>query len=178
MDYRPNIDAVRYFAHDILPIVRRTHPEMRFIIAGRNPARSVRRLSRLPGVVVTGVVPNIHCFLQGASVVVAPFRIAQGVQNKILEALITGVPVVSTRRPARAFRELSFELLILADTADDFAKAVCGVLERPELKQQCEAAIPNLRQQLEWKAKLAHLEELLTNLVRPAESARLLTAQI
>src|SRR5712691_11260778 len=98
MDYRPNIDAVCYFTDEILPLVHKSHPDLKFLVVGRNPSRRVRRLARLRGVIVTGAVPEVYPYLRGAIAAVAPFRICQGVQNKILEALAVGLPVVATPR--------------------------------------------------------------------------------
>lgn len=87
MDYYPNAEAAAWFAREIFPELRRRDPDLRFAVVGRNPARTVRRLAELPGVLVTGTVPDMRPYLDGALAVVAPMRIARGVQNKVLEAL-------------------------------------------------------------------------------------------
>src|SRR5262249_9789420 len=102
MSYLPNVDAVEHFAEDILPRVRERYPEMKFVVVGRDPVRRVCRLARKPGVIVTGTVPSVETYLAGSSAVVAPFRIAHGIQNKLLEALAMGKPVISTPGPAAA----------------------------------------------------------------------------
>src|SRR6185436_3795466 len=96
MDYFPNVDAVQYLSASILPRVRDAVPAARFTIVGRNPTRAVRRLAREPEVTVTGAVPDVRPYLARAAVAVAPMRIARGVQNKVLEAMAAGVPVVAT----------------------------------------------------------------------------------
>src|SRR3546814_14764276 len=83
MDYRPNIDAVRWFAADILPQVRGRHPPARFAIVGRAPTDPVRALGALPGVIVTGEVPDLRPWLAAAAAVVAPLLLARGVQYKL-----------------------------------------------------------------------------------------------
>lgn len=96
MDYFPNADAVTHFAEDVLPLVRDRVPDARFLIVGRNPTSKVRALASLPGVVVTGAVPDVRPFVSSAGVSVVPFRVARGVQSKVLEAMAMGVPVVGT----------------------------------------------------------------------------------
>ena len=97
MDYFPNVDAVEYFCKDILPLVCAAMPEAQFYIVGRNPTRRVKRLSNRKQVLVTGTVSDVRPYLRNAVVAVAPFRLARGVQNKVLEALAMGLPVVGTR---------------------------------------------------------------------------------
>jgi sugar transferase (PEP-CTERM/EpsH1 system associated) len=164
MNYRPNADAVSYFAREIFPLLRQSHPGLQFLIVGRSPTPEVRRLGRLPGVVVTGSVSDVHGYLAGAAVAVAPFRIAQGVQNKVLEALVAGVPVVLTSRPARAFSSPAADLLIVADTPAAFADAVRAALDKPELRRRSLEAAPDLQHLLSWQRSLGRLEELVEHL--------------
>ncbi|RYE76116.1 MAG: TIGR03087 family PEP-CTERM/XrtA system glycosyltransferase, partial [Oxalobacteraceae bacterium] len=81
MDYWPNIDAVQWFAAEMLPVVRRQHPDARFCIVGARPSREVQALAALPGVTVTGTVPDVRPYLAHAALAVAPLRIARGIQN-------------------------------------------------------------------------------------------------
>jgi polysaccharide biosynthesis protein PslH len=165
MNYRPNADAVVFFAEEILPLIHETHPELRFLIVGRDPTAAVRKLARLPGVVVTGTVQDVHLYLAGACVAVAPFRIAQGIQNKVLEALVYGVPVVLTSKPARAISGPAVQVLSVADSPKEFAASVRSVLENPELRQRSLAAAPHLRTLLAWEPSLTRLEAMLASLV-------------
>jgi len=96
MDYRANIDAVSFFASEVLPQVRRHAPQVRFFIVGTRPAAAVRRLAARAGVEVTGAVPDVRPYLAHARAAVAPLRIARGVQNKVLEAMAMGCPVIAT----------------------------------------------------------------------------------
>jgi sugar transferase (PEP-CTERM/EpsH1 system associated) len=93
MDYAPNVDAVGYFCEDILPCIREKHPNVRFVIAGQRPVEAVRKLEG-PRVEVTGFVEDLAVKYNEASVVVAPLRFGAGTQNKVLEAMAMGVPVV------------------------------------------------------------------------------------
>jgi sugar transferase (PEP-CTERM/EpsH1 system associated) len=125
MDYAPNIDAVTWFAAEVLPKLSAT-----FAIVGRNPTDAVRRLAS-DRVVVTGAVPDVRCWLEAADVVVAPLRIARGIQNKVLEAMATGRPVVAS--PA-AFEGIEAEPgrdLLIAESADGQAQAIAALLTDP-----------------------------------------------
>ena len=97
MDYWPNVDAVTWFAAEVLPRLREQRPQLRFHIVGRTPTAAVRALAADPGagVVVSGTVPDVRPYLQHAAVVVAPLRLARGIQNKVLEAMAMGRPVVA-----------------------------------------------------------------------------------
>jgi polysaccharide biosynthesis protein PslH len=102
MDYFPNVDAVRFFHREVFRSIQILLPRARLVIAGRNPTRAVRQLASNPAVVVTGSVPDIRPYLCGASVAVAPLRVARGVQTKIFEAMAMGVPAVISSRVAKA----------------------------------------------------------------------------
>ncbi len=115
MDYFPNVDAVQFFCSEILPGIRSRIPGLQFVIAGRNPSAEVRRLGLRAGVRVTGTVPDIRPYLRGAAAAVAPMRIARGVQNKILEALAMGIPVVASSVAAAALPDQLAPLLIVED---------------------------------------------------------------
>jgi len=118
MDYLPNIDAVQFFCRKVLPALSSQVPGLRFVIAGRNPTAEVKRLGTLPGTHVTGTVPDVRPYLGAASAAVAPMRIARGVQNKILEALAMGLPVVASSMAASALPQELANLLLVADQPD------------------------------------------------------------
>jgi sugar transferase (PEP-CTERM/EpsH1 system associated) len=128
MDYFPNVDAARYFYREVLPVIHRVRPEIRFVIAGRNPHSPIRELASDPAVKVTGSVADIRPYLSAAAVAVAPMRIARGVQNKVLEALACGVPVVTSTAVASALDDNIRRLVSPADRPDDFAALVLEAL--------------------------------------------------
>ncbi len=96
MDYWANVDAVTWFARDMLPAIQARVPAVEFWIVGTRPTPEVQQLARLPGVHVTGAVDDIRPYIAHARASVAPMRIARGVQNKVLEAMAVGRPVVGT----------------------------------------------------------------------------------
>jgi sugar transferase (PEP-CTERM/EpsH1 system associated) len=124
MDYLPNEDAALFFYRECFPRLRETLPNIHFVIAGRNPTALVRRLSRDPAVCVTGSVPDIRPWLLGASVAVAPLRIARGIQNKVLEAMAMGLSVVTTSKTAAGLSPPLRGQLAIEDDAVAFARAV------------------------------------------------------
>ncbi|MCG3188180.1 MAG: hypothetical protein LKCHEGNO_00073 [Burkholderiaceae bacterium] len=123
MDYWPNVDAVSWFAKEVLPALRQRQPTARFYVVGRSPAPEVRALAG-EAVVVTGTVPDVRPYLQHSAVVVAPLRLARGVQNKILEAMAMARPVVVSKTCGDALDALPGSELILATEVSDYVREV------------------------------------------------------
>lgn len=162
MDYRPNIEAVESFARQTLPAIRTVHADARFAIVGRNPAKAVEALSALPGVIVTGGVPDVRGWLAAADVVVAPLRIARGIQNKVLEAMAMGRPVVASPQAAEgidATDEAHF--LIAANPAEEAAKVVALLADPARAQRLGLAARARMEERYRWSSTLAHLPDLL-----------------
>ncbi len=160
MDYRPNIAAVRTFAEDVLPLIRAERPDARFVIAGRAPSPEVLRLAG-PAVQVTGAVIDMRRWLAAAAVVVAPLAIGRGVQNKVLEAMAMGRPVVASTAAFTGIDAESGRDLLVADEAADLARAVLGLLARPEAAGAIgRAARAAMERGYSWEARLAGLPEL------------------
>ena len=130
MDYWPNIDAVTWFVGDILPQLRQTWPQLCFYIVGRSPPPTVLALAG-PGVVVTGTVPDVRPYLQHATLVVAPLRVARGIQNKILEAMAMVRPVVASTSCVEAIDARSGEELVSATNASAFVQEINALLKDP-----------------------------------------------
>lgn len=162
MDYRPNIDAVRWFANDILPLIRQRHSETRFAIVGRAPTDEVRALATLPGVTVTGEVPDVRPWLAAADAVVAPLLLARGVQNKLLEAMAMARPVVASAAAAEGIDATPGKHLLVADNASAMADAVCSLFDdKAAAAAMGKAARARMIERYGWDARLAPLGELL-----------------
>lgn len=162
MDYRPNVEAVESFARQSLPAIRTVHPDARFSIVGRNPAKAVEALAQLPGVIVTGGVPDVRGWLAAADVVVAPLRIARGIQNKVLEAMAMARPVVASSQAAEgidASDEVHF--LVASNPAEEAAKIVALLADPARAQQLGVAARKRTEQRYRWSATLAALPDLL-----------------
>jgi glycosyltransferase involved in cell wall biosynthesis len=129
MDFRPNIDAVTWFAEEVLPLVRQQVPEARFIVVGKQPSERVARLGTLPGVTITGWVPDIRAHIAAAEVYVVPMRIGGGTRLKVLEALAMRRAVVSTHVGAEGFPLEGQDALAFADEPARFADTVVELLQ-------------------------------------------------
>jgi sugar transferase (PEP-CTERM/EpsH1 system associated) len=127
MDYWANADAVSWFVHDVWPEIRRAEPRALFYIVGARPGSEVSALAR-GDVVVTGRVPDVRPYLRHADVVVAPMRIARGVQNKVLEGMAMARPVVVTSRALEGISATDGREVLVADDAGVFAHRVIEVL--------------------------------------------------
>ncbi|MBC7908739.1 MAG: TIGR03087 family PEP-CTERM/XrtA system glycosyltransferase [Rhodospirillaceae bacterium] len=161
MDYWPNVDAVGWFSAKILPRIRASLPTASFVIVGSNPTDEVRRLAELPGVTVTGRVPDVRPYLAHAHAVVAPMRVARGIQNKVLEGMAMGRPVITTPQGLEGIHAEPGRHLLLASGADDFAAAVLGVLNGAEGQHLGAAARAQMVACYDWSDKLAAFSRLL-----------------
>ena len=161
MDYWPNIDAVTWFVQDMLPALRQRWPALRLHIVGRSPAPAVRALAG-QAVAVSGTVPDVRPYLQHAAVVVAPLRLARGVQNKVLEAMAMGRPVVAARSCADAIGARDGADLHAAESAADFVTAVTRLLAEPAHAGAVGAAGRQfVLARYGWPARLAGLDRHL-----------------
>lgn len=162
MDYRPNIDAVHWFANDILPLVRKQHADARFAIVGRAPTDDVRALEKLPGVSVTGEVADVRPWLAAADAVVAPLLLARGVQNKLLEAMAMARPVVASVAAATGIDAEEGEHMLVAEGAEAIAEAVVRLFDNPVAASAMGAAArERMIARYGWDARLAPLGALL-----------------
>jgi sugar transferase (PEP-CTERM/EpsH1 system associated) len=129
-----NIDAVAFLALEILPRVRHQIPGCTLEVVGASPSAEVRRLADLPGVTVTGFVPDLNRSLNQAEVFVAPLRFAAGVQNKVLEAMAAARPVVTTSLVNTGLGAQAGRDLLLADSAEEAASQVLTLLRDGDLR--------------------------------------------
>ncbi|AEG48920.1 sugar transferase, PEP-CTERM/EpsH1 system associated [Sphingobium chlorophenolicum L-1] len=170
MDYRPNVEAVESFARETLPAIRARCPEALFAIVGRNPTKSVQALAGLPGVIVTGAVPDVRGWLAAADVVVAPLRIARGIQNKVLEAMAMARPVVASPQAAEGIDAQDEEhLLIAADPAQEAEKIIALLSDKDRAGRLGRAARARMEERYRWSATLAGLPEMLLGSQLPAD---------
>lgn len=163
MDYWANVDGAKWFAEHVFPAIRQAEPRAEFWIVGASPTSVVQGLGQHPGVHVTGRVPDVRPYLHHAAMVVAPLRIARGVQNKILEAMAMERAVVTTPTAADGVDGATVDHdLIAAPDERCFAEAVLGLLARPE-----EAASMGARARARvladygWPGNLARLDALV-----------------
>ncbi len=161
MDYHPNIDAVRWFATNVLPRLKEGRPKLRFTIVGRSPTAEVLALAG-ESITVTGTVPDVRPYLQHATVVVAPLRIARGIQNKILEAMAMGKAVVASSECAGAVDAVTDEELLQASTPDDYVAAIDRLLRNPEQAASIgQRARKRVLARYSWEAHLSGIDRYL-----------------
>ena len=162
MDYWPNVDAVTWFAAELLPRIRQAVPEVRFCIVGMNPAPAVQALAG-EGVTVTGTVPDVRPYIAHADVVVAPLRIARGIQNKVLEAMAMARPVVVSADSATGLAARPGQDFEIAHDGDDTVRHVVTLLADPARRSEMGTAARScVVDYYSWQAHLAQLDSLLT----------------
>lgn len=129
MDYRPNVDAILWFYHEVLPLVRRKH-EVTVDIVGMNPHQRLDRLRQDPGIRLTGTVPDVRPFLTAADLYLVPMRVGGGTRFKVLEALALGLPTVSTSLGAEGIPVEHGRHILIADRPEDFAQEILRLLNK------------------------------------------------
>jgi len=161
MDYWPNIDAVSWFASDMLPRLRSRWPGLRFYVVGMRPAPAVQRLAEA-GVAVTGTVPDVRPYLRHAAVVVAPLRVARGVQNKVLEAMSMGRPVVISTACANGIDAVLGRDCEAAADAEAFIASIGGLLSDPiRAEAMGTASRARVLARYSWNAHLSRIDAYL-----------------
>jgi glycosyltransferase involved in cell wall biosynthesis len=162
MDYWPNIDAVSWFVNDILPQLVSDWPQLRFYIVGRSPTPAVYALAG-DNVIVTGTVDDVRPFLQHATLVVAPLRVARGIQNKILEAMAMARPVIAAQSCVEAIDATPGLELCAATTTEDFVAQIRDSLRAPE--RMAAVGLAGRRRVLKnysWAAHLGGIDRYLS----------------
>jgi len=165
MDYYPNVEGCVWFCDEVLPRIRAEFPGVRFSIVGSHPTDEVQRLGDLPGVLVTGFVDDPRDWLVRASVSVAPLRIARGIQNKVLEAMALGLPIVGTSAATQGVGAEVGRDYLVADDAEGQAALVCGLLRDTERARTLgQAARMYVEEHYDWEVCLQPLDEMLNRL--------------
>jgi len=164
MDYWPNVDAVAWFAQDVLPQLREAVPALQFYIVGMQPSPTVKALARLGGVVVTGCVPDVRPYLQHARAVVAPLRVARGIQNKVLEAMAMGCAVVASRCAAAGLTaRAGVDFAVSAEESAPFTAAVLDALQPERAIAFGRAGRARVLADYDWNTNLAPFAEFLAS---------------
>jgi len=162
MDYWPNVDAVSWFANEVFPALHQRRPNVRFYIVGRSPTPEVQALDG-EHIVVTGTVPDVRPYLQHAGIVVAPLRIARGIQNKILEAMAMARPVVATTDCAAAVDAVKGTELLVASNAIEFIDTIDSQLASPMAGNAIgEAARARVVAHCSWDAHMNRIDPYLS----------------
>ena len=163
MDYDPNVDAVIYFANDVFPLIKQQFPNVKFVIAGQRPIEKVKALSQIKDVEVTGFIPDLSDMYNAASVVVAPLRFGAGTQNKVLEAMAMGIPVVCSNIGFEGLGIADGEGAFMRTDASGFASQVVDLLNDAALRQAVgEKGVEVIQKNFSWNTVANTLEQYLS----------------
>ncbi|MGD2164948.1 MAG: glycosyltransferase [Anaerolineae bacterium] len=161
MDFRPNVDAVLWFAAQVLPLIRAEVPDARFVVVGQRPHRRLARLRRNPAITITGWVEDVRPYFGDATVYVAPLRMGGGTRLKLLEAMAMGAPIVATSLGAEGYPVESGRQLILADKPESFAEAVVCLLRDEERRADLRRTARSfVEERYDWSVIVPRLEEV------------------
>lgn len=162
MDYFPNEDGVLYFYYKIWPIIKDKLPQSRFYIVGGNPSKKLKTITEKDkDVLLTGYVDDVRQYAWKADVFVAPLRIARGIQNKILEAMAAGLPIVATPQATKGISCNGSEFLFIEDSPVKFAERTVSFVEKQLSSKAVEKRESFLKQNYDWEENLNKLEKLL-----------------
>jgi sugar transferase (PEP-CTERM/EpsH1 system associated) len=177
MDYFANVDGVVQFSREVFPRLRQRFPDLELLVVGRAPVAAVRDLAEMPGIVVTGAVGDVRPFLARSWAFVAPLRIAQGVQNKVLEAMASNVPVVCSERVLGGLSDGGFRSgrdVLAASSNEEMERAVTSMIEDSSLRERLAgAARQRLLATYRWTQNMERLEDLVGASARPPASSPL-----
>ena len=165
MGYFPNIDAVLYFTREIFPSIRREIPNVKFEIAGVNPSPKIKKLYDTPHVNIVGYVESMPDFINTGTVYVAPIRCGSGVQNKVLEAMACGVPVVLTYMACAGIKAEPGRDFLLADSKNEFVENTVKLLKDPEARENLSKnALEFIKKNYTWEATGGMFEQSIRDL--------------
>jgi len=166
MDYYPNQACMLAFCADVWPRIRERRPDARLAIVGADPSAAIRRLGTLPGVIVTGSVKDVRPYLLRSAVMVAPLSIARGTQNKLLEAMACGIPVVTSSIAAGGVDAIAGTHLLVADTPADVAAATLSLMDDPGRRDSlARAGRARVLTHHAWPESMSRLDTIIDNCV-------------
>ncbi len=162
MDYWANIDAVQWFANNIFSAIRLQLPKVEFYIVGARPSAAVMALADLPGIIVTGSVPDVRPYLAHASMAVAPLRIARGIQNKVLEAMAMGKTVIASPQAIEGINAHPDRDMVVANDESDFINRIIELLQNGTNHAVGRAARARVLEDYNWEKNLERIDALLS----------------
>ncbi len=167
MDYYPNQECMGRFCAQVWPLLKMHHPTMKLLIVGADPTPAVRKLGALDGVIVTGSVPDVRPFIRKSALMVAPLNIARGTQNKILETMAMGVPVVTSTIAAGGVDAESAVHFRVADTPQAYTQAILDIVDRPlERARLAQAGRLRMLSHHAWPSSMARLDAIIERGIR------------
>jgi glycosyltransferase involved in cell wall biosynthesis len=174
MSYHANISMARYLVEEIMPRIWKFHPAARLYIVGKDPSPAIKKMTRNPLITVTGTVRDIRPFLWRATVSVVPLLYGAGIQNKILEAMATGTPVVTTCQALSALQAQPGKDLFVSDDPDGFSQAVLQLIDNRELQKKIgDAGVTYVRTLHSWASIASQLVNIYQQILDPHPSSQL-----
>lgn len=167
MSYHANVTMTLHLVHEIMPLVWQQRPDAKLLVVGKDPAREIQALAENSNIMVTGTVETLPPYLQKATVAVAPITYGAGIQNKILEAMGCGTPVVTTPQAVSALCIEPERDLLVADSPESYALAILSILANPQ--QQAELGRNGRRyveQYHHWPNVAARLETIYAEAIK------------
>jgi sugar transferase (PEP-CTERM/EpsH1 system associated) len=171
LNYMPNVDGICWFCREVWPSLHRRRPDAKVYVVGHKPSSAVRQLAAIPGVQVVGPVPDVRPYLARSAVAIVPLRVAQGVQNKALEAMAMGKAVVTSTQVLGGLHAKPGKHLLAASAVEEWVEHVLRLFDQTELRQQLgKAGRQFVEQQHQWDRNLAPIGDLL-GLPEPGSNA-------
>lgn len=168
MSYHANVSMVMYLLNEIMPRLWEKRPSVRLVVVGKDPPASIRKFADSSRVVITGTVEDIRPYLWKATGAVVPLVYGAGVQNKILEAMATGTPVITNSKVLASLSVTPGKELLVADSADEFAQSALKLIEDPILQRNVgQAGLEYVRQHHTWKESARKMVEIYQSLRAP-----------
>ena len=166
MDYYPNQECMQRFCREVWPRLRAQRPALKLVIVGADPSPAIKALGQLAGVTVTGSVPDVRPQVRSSALMVAPLAIARGTQNKILEAMAMGVPVVTSRIAAGGVDAEAERHLLVADAPDELAAAILRIVGSPSDRARlAESGRDRMLSHHGWPASMQRLDAIIERCV-------------
>lgn len=162
MDYYPNQECMIEFCAHVLPLIQSERPDAKLLIVGAEPSLAIKRLENIRGVTVTGSVPDVRPYVRRSAAMIAPLNIARGTQNKILEAMAMGVPVITSEIAAGGVDAEREKQFLVANTPEGYARASLRIMNSAAERQRL--AIAGRERMLShhsWPAAMHKLDEIV-----------------
>jgi len=165
MDYRPNVDAMLWFHKSVWPLVRTEVPQVHLYVVGKKPHQRLAALRQDVSVTITGYVADILPYFGGADVYIAPLRIGGGTRLKVMQAMSAGLPLVATSLGVEGVGLTDGEHALLADTPEEFSRAIVTLLHEPERARALGVAARQFAaEHCGWQHPVAQMERLYASL--------------
>ena len=173
MSYHANISMAKYLVKDIMPLIWQRRPGVQLWVVGKDPSVEIKRMEENPLIHITGTVEDIRPFLWRSTVAVAPLVYGAGVQNKILEAMAVGLPVVTTSKALLSLNVTPGKEVLIGDTPQEFAEATSKLMENPSIRRNMgKAGQEYVQENHDWRQISEQLALIYSRLRLPQAASR------